>query len=30
MDILFVALIIGFTVLSFGLIYLCDTLGGSQ
>jgi hypothetical protein len=29
MDVLYLALIVGFTGLSFGLIYLCDKLGGS-
>jgi hypothetical protein len=30
MDLFFLALIVGFTALSFGLIHLCDKLGGSQ
>jgi hypothetical protein len=30
MDVFFLALIVGFTALSLGLIYLCDKLGGSQ
>jgi hypothetical protein len=29
MDVLYLALIAGFSGLSFGLIYLCDKLGGS-
>jgi hypothetical protein len=29
MDVLYLSLIVGFTGLSFGLIYLCDKLGGS-
>ncbi len=30
MDLYFLAGIVGFTALSFGLIHLCDKLGGSQ
>jgi hypothetical protein len=29
MDAFFLALIVGFTALSFGLIHVCDKLGGS-
>jgi hypothetical protein len=29
MDFVYLALIVGFVGLSFGLIYLCDKLGGS-
>jgi hypothetical protein len=30
MDIVFVLLLVAFIVLSFGLIHLCEKLGGSQ
>jgi hypothetical protein len=29
MDVVFVLVLVGFVGLSFGLIYLCDKLGGS-
>ena len=30
MDVFYLALIAGFVSLSFGLIYVCEKLGGSQ